>query len=194
MTDSGTLWKADTQRRAEVIPSRISASASGAALLLAVAFAGLSGCGKPENSESSVDAMPPDAPVAELSPPLPSSAATGLIPLPTREQVLSSMPEGRDDPFAPIVVRSMAVTAQIGPDAAATSDFEVMGVLAVGAELRALVKGSEVSGTVCVGQRGRCPGDAAAPLPMGWTVQSIDLGRGCLRFSISGESQLRCIA
>ena len=138
--------------------------------------------------------MPPDRPVAELSPPLPSSAATGLIPLPTREQVLSSVPEGRDDPFAPIVVRSMAATAQIDPDAAARSDFEVMGVLAVGAELRALVRGSEVSGTVCVGQRGRCPGDAAAPLPMGWTVQSIDLGRGCLRLSISGDSQLRCIA
>ena len=115
-----------------------------------------------------------------MSLPRPSSLATGLIPLPTREQVLSSVPEGRADPFAPILD---------DPEA-----FKVKGVIAVGAELRALVSVSEVSGTVCVGPRGRCPGDAAALLPMGWTVNSIDLDRGCLSLSISRESQRLCIA
>ena len=121
-----------------------------------------------------------------MSLPSPSSPATGLIPLPSREQVLSSVPEGRADPFAPIIFAA--------PDTTAGPNLQVRGVLAVGAELRALVSISEVSGTVCVGPRGRCPGDAAALLPMGWTVNSIDLDRGCLSLSISRESQRLCIA
>lgn len=194
MTDSGTWWKADTQRRAEETSLRISASVSGAALLVVVALGGLSGCGQEENNAPSADALPSDQSVAEMSLPSPSSPATGLIPLPSREQVLSSVPEGRADPFAPTMVRSTAMTSQVDPNAAAGPNLQVRGVLAVGAELRALVSISEVSGTVCVGPRGRCPGDAAALLPMGWTVNSIDLDRGCLSLSISRESQRLCIA
>lgn len=194
MIDSGTWWKADTQRRAELKALRISASVSCAAVLLVVALGGLSGCGQEENNAPSADALPSDQSVAEMSLPSPSSPATGLIPLPSREQVLSSVPEGREDPFAPIIGGSSAVTSEIDPDAAATPAFEVMGVLAVGSELRALVSGPEISGTVCVGQGGRCPGNPAALLPKDWTVNDIDLARGCLSFSISGESQaLRCI-
>ena len=189
-----TWWKADTQRRAEVTASRIPASASGAALLLVVALGGLSGCGTQDNSAPSADVMSSDQPIAEMSPPSASSPATGLIPLPTREQVLSSVPEGRADPFAPTNVRSTAMASPVDPDSVLTPDFKVRGVVAVGSELRALVSVSEVSGTVCVGPRGRCPGDAAALLPIGWTVNSIDLGRGCLSFSIAGESQRLCIA
>ena len=194
MTDSETWWKADTHLRTEVTASRIPALASCAGLFVAFVLAGLSGCGKQENTQGSVDPRPSDASVAELSVPAPSASATGLIPLPTREQVLSSVPEGRVDPFAPIVVRSTALTDQIDSDVAATPAFEVMGVMAVGAELRALVRGPEISGTVCVGQGGRCPGNPGAPLPKDWTVNGIDLARGCLSFSISGESQApRCI-
>lgn len=194
MTDSGTWWKADTQRRAELTALRISASVSCAAVLLVVALGGLSGCGQEENNAPSADALPSDQSVAEMSLPSPSSPATGLIPLPSREQVLSSVPEGRADPFAPTMVRSTAMTSQVDPNAAAGPNLQVRGVVAVGAELRALVSVSEVSGTVCVGPRGRCPGDAAALLPMGWTVNSIDLDRGCLSLSISRESQRLCIA
>ena len=186
MTDSGIWWKADTQRRAEQTALRISASVSGAALLVVVALGGLSGCGQEENNAPSADALPSDQSVAEMSLPSPSSPATGLIPLPSREQVLSSVPEGRADPFAPIIFAA--------PDTTAGPNLQVRGVLAVGAELRALVSISEVSGTVCVGPRGRCPGDAAALLPMGWTVNSIDLDRGCLSLSITRESQRLCIA
>ncbi|WP_170953721.1 hypothetical protein [Synechococcus sp. UW179A] len=191
MTDSETWWKADTQPRAEVTSPRSPASVSFAAWLLTFALVGLSGCGEAENAQSSSDAISPDAPVAELSPPQPSTAATGLIPLPTREQVLSSVPEGREDPFSPIVGES---SQAIAPDTATGPDFKVKGVVAVGAELRALVSVSELSGTVCVGPRGRCPGDAVALLPKGWTVNSIDLDRGCLSLSISKESQRLCIA
>jgi len=194
LTDSGTWWKADTQRRAELTALRISASVSCAAVLLVVALGGLSGCGQEENNAPSADALPSDQSVAEMSLPSPSSPATGLIPLPSREQVLSSVPEGRADPFAPTMVRSTAMTSQVDPNAAAGPNLQVRGVVAVGAELRALVSVSEVSGTVCVGPRGRCPGDAAALLPMGWTVNSIDLDRGCLSLSISRESQRLCIA
>ena len=186
MTDSGTWWKADTQRRAELTAFRISASVSCVALFLVVALGGLSGCGQEDNNPPSADAISSDQPVAEMSLLSPSSPATGLIPLPSREQVLSSVPEGRADPFAPITV--------IASDTTAGPDFKVRGVVAVGAELRALVSLSEVSGTVCVGPRGRCPGDAAALLPIGWTVNSIDLDRGCLSLSISRESQRLCIA
>ncbi len=194
MIDSGTWWKADTQRRAEETALSISALVSGAALLVVVALGGLSGCGQEENNTSSADALPSDQSVPEMSLPSPSSPATGLIPLPSREQVLSSVPEGRADPFAPTMVRSTAMTSQVDPNAAAGPNLQVRGVLAVGAELRALVSVSEVSGTVCVGPRGRCPGDAAALLPMGWTVNSIDLDRGCLSLSITRESQRLCIA
>ena len=181
-----TWWKADTQRKAEVTAFRLSASVSCAVLLSAVVLGGLSGCGQEETNPPSVDAMPTDQPFADMSLPSPSSPATGLIPLPSREQVLSSVPEGRADPFAPITV--------IASDTTAGPDFKVRGVVAVGSELRALVSVSEVSGTVCVGPRGRCPGDAAALLPIGWTVNSIDLDRGCLNLSISRESQRLCIA
>ena len=194
MTDFGIWWKADTQRRAEVTSSRISASVSCVALLSFVVVGGLSGCGQEDNNAPSAEVLPFDQPAAEMSLPRPSTLATGLIPLPTRAQLLSSVPEGRADPFAPTMVRSTAMASQVDPNAAAGPNLQVRGVLAVGAELRALVSVSEVSGTVCVGPRGRCPGDAAALLPMGWTVNSIDLDRGCLSLSISRESQRLCIA
>ena len=192
MTDSGIWWKAATRRPAELMPSCMPASASWAALLLLVAIGGLSGCGKAEDPEPSADATSPVQPIEEM--PLPRSAAStsGLTPLLTQEQVLSSVPEGRADPFAPTDANSTAGAGQIDPGTAA-KDFKVRGVMTVGSELRALVSISQASGTVCVGPRGRCPGDAAALLPMGWSVQSIDLGRGCLSLSVSGQPQRRCI-
>ena len=169
------------------------ASASSTALLLLVMLGALSGCGKDEPPVSSPDVTPSAQPVADTPLPVPPPSANGLTPLPTREQVLSSVPEGRADPFAPTVLNSTAGASEADPGTGETLDFKVRGVMAVGAELRALVSISEAFGTVCVGPRGRCPGDAAALLPMGWAVQSIDLGRGCLNLSVSGESQRRCI-
>ena len=192
MTDSGIWWKAATRRPAELMASCMPASASWAALLLLVAIGGLSGCGKAEAPEPSADATSPVQPIEEMPLPRSTSSTSGLTPLLTREQVLSSVPEGRADPFAPTDANSMAGAGQIDPGTAA-KDFKVRGVMTVGSELRALVTISQASGTVCVGPRGRCPGDAAALLPMGWSVQSIDLGRGCLSLSVSGQPQRRCI-
>ena len=178
-----------------MVTSCIRESAAWMTLLVVVAVSGLSGCGEAENSGQETAPLPSAPPAADMSPPSSTSEATGLIPLPTSQQVLSSVPEGRKDPFAPTVDASTpSSSSQSDPDTSPTTDFRVQGVVDVGGELRALVSIAEASGTVCVGPRGRCPGDAAALLPIGWAVQSIDLGRGCLSLSISGQSQRRCIA
>ena len=181
------------QRRAETATSCLRSSATWLMIFLAVVFSG-TGCGTTENSTSESSGFTPAPRTAELPPPSSSAATNGLIPLPTPEQVLSSVPEGRTDPFAPTVVALSPASSQGDPVSAPTKDFSVQGVVAVGGELRALVSIPDASGTVCVGPRGRCPGAATALLPIGWTVQSIDLGRGCLRLSIAGQSQRRCIA
>ena len=188
MTVLGIWSKADTQHRAEAVTSCFRASATWVTVLGVVVLSCLSGCGKAENTEPNTAVLPSVPLPDEMSPPNPSSGANGLMPLPTREQVLSSVPEGRTDPFAPIALAATAGSSQID------SGLRVQGVVAVGGELRALVSFSEASGTVCVGARGRCPGDAAALLPAGWAVQSIDLGSGCLSLAIAGQSQRRCIA
>ena len=181
------------QRRAETATSCLRSSATWLMIFLAVVFSG-TGCGTTENSTSESSGFTPAPRTAELPPPSSSAATNGLIPLPTPEQVLSSVPEGRTDPFAPTVLAATAGSSQIDSEAGAHKGLRVQGVVAVGGELRALVSFSEASGTVCVGPRGRCPGDAAALLPAGWAVQSIDLGSGCLSLAIAGQSQRRCIA
>ena len=177
---------------------------------LPLVLLGLAACGRATAPDLSQSPSPAPAPVVaadvaaevapEASPGL--ASAPGLIPLPSRDQVLASVPEGRSDPFAPVVPRAGTVgssaetTSSAIADADATSapDVSVQGVLQVGGELRALVKTTVGAGTVCVGPRGRCPGDAAALLPLGWSVQAIDLRRGCLDVLISGQTQRRCMA
>ena len=173
---------------------------------LPLALVGLAACGRATTPDLSQSPSPAPAPVVaadvaqEASPGL--ASAPGLIPLPSRDQVLASVPEGRSDPFAPIVPSVQRVgssEATISPaapavDASPASDMKVQGVLQVGGELRALVQTATGAGTVCVGPRGRCPGDAAALLPLGWSVQGIDLRRGCLDVMVSGQVQRRCMA
>lgn len=169
-------------------------------------LAGLAACGRATEPDLSQLPPPVATPVGEenLAPEaFPGLAsAPGLIPLPSRDQVLESVPEGRSDPFAPVmppagvVGSSEATTSSAAADADATPapDMKVQGVLQVGGELRALVQTATGAGTVCVGPRGRCPGDAAALLPSGWSVQGIDLRRGCLDVMVSGQAQRRCMA
>ena len=173
---------------------------------LPLVLVGLAACGRATTPDLSQSPSPAPAPVVaadvapEASPGL--ASAPGLIPLPSRDQVLASVPEGRSDPFAPIVSSVQRVEsseATISPaapavDASPASDMKVQGVLQVGGELRALVQTATGAGTVCVGPRGRCPGDAAALLPLGWSVQGIDLRRGCLDVMVSGQVQRRCMA
>ena len=171
---------------------------------LPLLLVGLSACGRATAPDLSQSPSPAAAPVVaadvppEVSPGLES--ASGLTPLPSRDQVLASVPEGRSDPFAPVVPRagvlesSQASMSSTDADATSAPDVRVQGVLQVGGELRALVQTASGAGTVCIGPRGRCPGDAAALLPSGWSVQGIDLRRGCLEVMVSGQAQRRCMA
>ena len=173
---------------------------------LPLVLAGLAACGRATEPDLSQFPPPVATPVGEeivepeASPGLASTP--GLIPLPSRDQVLASVPEGRSDPFAPVVSRTgvvgsseeTATSTAADADATPAPDMKVQGVLQVGGELRALVQTATGAGTVCVGPRGRCPGDAAALLPSGWSVQGIDLRRGCLDVMVSGQAQRRCMA
>ena len=173
---------------------------------LPLVLVGLAACGRATTPDfSQLPSASPSPVVAadvapEASPGL--ASAPGLIQLPSRDQVLASVPEGRSDPFAPVVSSVQRVgsseetTSPAAADADATPapDMKVQGVLQVGGELRALVQTATGAGTVCVGPRGRCPGDAGALLPLGWSVQGIDLRRGCLDLMVSGKVQRRCMA
>ena len=123
--------------------------------------------------------------------PLPETSAVqappiGLTPLPSAEEVQQAAPGGRIDPFAPLV----------GADAQDTATgLALTGVLLVGDQKRAIVTTPNGSGVICVGADGRCGADAPLLLPTGWSVLSIDVASGCIRFALNDEPQdLFCIA
>ena len=146
---------------------------------------------KPPRIEDAVSELPSRSP-DRIAPP------SSFVPLPSLEQVLSAVPDGRPDPFAPVA--SAGSTTASAPSASDADQqpglgLQVQGVLAVGGQRRALVTTAEGSGPVCVGERGRCPGDSSALLPVGWAVQAIDLRRGCLTVSVAGQTESPfCIA
>ena len=128
------------------------------------------------------------APLPETSrPPTPQ---IGLTPLPSAEEVQKAAPGRRADPFGPLVGVEVA-------DAQDTTTGlpQLKGVLMVGDQKRAIVTTPSGSGVVCVGSDGRCGADAPLLLPTGWSVLSIDMARGCIRFALNDEPQdLFCIA
>ena len=112
----------------------------------------------------------------------------GLTPLPSAEEVQAA-PGGRADPFAPLV----GVEAADAQDP--TTGLALTGVLLVGDQKRAIVTTPNGSGVICVGADGRCGADAPLLLPTGWSVLSIDVASGCIRFALNDEPQdLFCIA
>ena len=139
------------------------------------------GCG---GETPTVTALPP-VPVKPA--PLPDRAATvatiGLTPLPSKEDVQQASPGGRADPFAPLVGVDTA-DAQ-GP----TTGLALTGVLLVGDQKRAIMTTPNGTGVICVGADGRCGADAPLLLPTGWSVLSIDVARGCIRFALNDEPQ-----
>ena len=117
--------------------------------------------------------------------PLPETSAVqapsiGLTPLPLAEEVQQAAPGGRADPFAPLV----GVEAQDS-----TTGLALTGVLLVGDQKRAIVTTPNGSGVICVGADGRCGADAPRLLPTGWSVLSIDVASGCIRFALNDEPQ-----
>ena len=140
------------------------------------------GCG---GETPTATALPPvpvkPAPLPETSPP--PAPPIGLTPLPSAEEVQQAAPGGRADPFGPLV----------GVDAAGAQDpntgLTLTGVLLVGDQKRAIVTTPNGSGVICVGADGRCGADAPLLLPTGWSVLSIDVASGCIRFALNDEPQ-----
>ena len=130
-------------------------------------------------------ALPPvpvkPAPLPEMS--LPPAPPIGLTPLPSAEEVQQAASGGRADPFAPLVGAEPADAQD------PTTGLALTGVLLVGDQKRAIVTTPNGSGVICVGADGRCSADAPLLLPTGWSVLSVDVARGCIRFSMNGEPQ-----
>ena len=173
----------------------------------AVCLAGLlpiliSACGRDSSQTAAPGLKPPELEDVASEPPESSSErlapSSSFVPLPSLEQVLSAVPDGRPDPFAPVAVTAPVTLSEpsgSAPEQTPVLGLQVQGVLSVGGERRALVATAEGSGSVCLGQRGRCPGDRTALLPPGWVVQAIDLRRGCLTVSVAGQTESPfCIA
>ena len=130
-------------------------------------------------------ALPPvpvkPAPLPEMS--LPPAPPIGLTPLPSAEEVQQAASGGRADPFAPLVGAEPADAQD------PTTGFALTGVLLVGDQKRAIVTTPNGSGVICVGADGRCGADAPLLLPTGWSVLSIDVASGCIRFALNDEPQ-----
>jgi Tfp pilus assembly protein PilP len=149
----------------------------------------IGGCSADSTDGSQLDrgnATPLALPEPRVLSPLP---ATSLTVLPSVNDVLVAVPEGRNDPYAPFPKRTS------GPELGDTGerDWKVLGVLSVANQLRALISTTEKSGLVCLGAGGRCPGEAQQLLPMDLEVQAINIRTGCLTVLQSGQSQRVCI-
>ena len=134
----------------------------------------------------------PSVPVKPELPPETSAVQArpiGLTPLPSAEEVQQAAPGGRADPFAPLV----GLEAADAQDP--TTGLALTGVLLVGDQKRAIVTTPNGTGVICAGADGRCGADAPLLLPTGWSVLSIDVAGGCIRFALNDEPQdLFCIA
>ena len=120
---------------------------------------------------------------------VPQPPAMALTILPSVNEVLVAVPEGRNDPFAPFPKRTS------GPELGASGerDWKLLGLLSVADQVRALISTGERSGVVCLGAGGRCPGEAQQLFPMDLEVQAINIRTGCLTVHQSGQSQRVCI-
>ena len=141
------------------------------------------GCGG-ETQTTTAQPPVPVKPAPLLDTSAPSAPPIGLTPLPSAEEVQQAAPGGRADPFSPLVVVAAADTQD--PN---TGLPQVTGVLMVGDQKRAIVTAPNGSGVICVGADGRCGEDAPLLLPTGWSVLSIDVARGCIRFALNDEPQ-----
>ena len=155
--------------------------------MLGALIAGCSADSTDVTQSNRVNKAPLELPNAEV---VSSPPATALTVLPSVEEVLVAVPEGRTDPFAPFRQRT-----SVGPELGGSGerDWKVLGVLSVADQLRALISTAEGSGVVCLGAGGRCPGEAQQLFPMDVEVQAINIRTGCLTVLQSGTSQRVCI-
>ncbi len=134
-------------------------------------------CGGSPPAETGVTPTPLPKPMPvppEAASPSAAQAATGLTPLPTAQQVVTAVPMGRPDPFAPPPV----VAPTRGPAPMdLPAGFRFSGVIVSGGQAQALVQLGSLSGSLRVGDRG---GRSTDLLPAGWSVARIDVQRGVL--------------
>ena len=159
MTASSNWWKAAVER-----------------WLLALPLGLLAACGSSPAPDTGVTPLPRPKPVpsAAAAPSASAAAATGLTPLPTTQQVVTAVPLGRPDPFAPPPV---AVATRGPVQLALPAGFRFSGVIVTGGQAQALVQLGANSGSLRVGDRG---GRSTDLLPAGWSVARIDVQRGVL--------------
>ena len=146
---------------------------------------------------------PGAAPAAAPATPAPAQLGptAGFTPLPSPQQVIAPLGQGRQDPFAPLpspqagsptaslpvgfgftgVIQSRGLTQAIVHLGGTETTISETVSDNVSMKLRGVGYGQPAT-TLCVGPRGLCPGDdpKASPLPPGWSVTRIDLRNGVL--------------
>lgn len=197
MIASATWWR--RVRRAAATGS--SGIAVGGALLL------IQSCQGQPPAEGTAP-PPPLPPRTNTGGEAPAAPADGLVPLPSRSQVVAAVALGRTDPFAPLV-RPLPPNAAAGgstpagaagrgaagqarrpvlrPRPTLPPDFRFTGVIAGGGRSEAVVQFGALSGSLRPGDRG---GRTTDLLPRGWSVASIDVERGHLTL-LHGDQRIR---
>lgn len=144
----------------------------------------LSACGVAERSSERGSDQPSGTVPPPMTPSPPQQASSnvsvpGLSPLPTRQQVLASVPQGRSDPFAttqpappPRPPATRKAPPQPPPPLQLPADFRFTGVVNTAGRTEAIVSYGTLSGSVGHGDVG---GQTTKLLPPGWTVASINL-------------------
>jgi len=210
------MARPDWVRDPRIPPKLSSRGLTIAALALLLPLGALTACGGEDSAPaaappapapaSAADGGAPLPPAAGLKPPTPPGraalgAVAGFTPLPSPQQVVAPLVNGRrDDPFAPLP------PPQAGsPTATLPEGFQFTGVVKSRGLTQAIVglggtsqaipgSGSggaanltfgaagQPSTTLCVGPRGLCPGadPRDALLPPGWSVTGIGLREGVL--------------
>lgn len=158
-------------------------------------------------------AQVPAAPAAAALRPAParpaSTAGLALQPLPSAEQVRSSLAIGRLDPFLDPRPPAAAAAPEPSPPraglggpakaggrkplapsqlAALGPAFKLTGVVQTGDRSEAIVQNGDRIGSLVLGERG---GDRHPLLPKGWIVESIDSQAAQLRICIIGQQKCR---
>jgi hypothetical protein len=160
----------------------------------------LGACGAPQQT---TDLPPPPPPATgNPAPSRPAAAASarsgsGLVPLPTRQEVVTTVPVGRRDPFGGVMPRWRippvpgapgspgAGSAAIRPVPPGVPEgFRLAGVIRSGGRSEAVVQYGTRSGSLRPGDRG---GRTTDLLPSGWSVASIDVNRGSLTLQQGGR-------
>lgn len=153
--------------------------------LLGLALGTLTACGGTPEAQQEPDLSSPQAPIQPATAPAASQSLStpGLVPLPSRKQVLAAVPPGRTNPFAPVAGGPGSpppppkTEPRLRPRPAPLSlpaEFRFTGVIGSGGVSEAIVEFGPFSGSVRSGDMG---GRTTELLPPGWKVASVNVRR-----------------